>query len=341
MTPLALLARISDFLVRHLHLSLTVLVALLFLASLSIGRGGSFLPPGLFEAAEANRAAAWLILEELRLPRALLAVLIGATLGISGAILQGLFRNPLAEPGIVGASNGAALGAVVVFYFGAGATTPFNVAVGGIAGALGALSLLFLLAGRSASIATLILAGVAISALAGALTALALNLAPNPYAALEIVFWTLGSLTDRSMNQVELAGPLMLAGLFIAALTARSLDALSLGEDTAASLGFNPDRTKLLAIAGTGLAVGAAVSVAGVIGFVGLVVPHLMRPLVGHMPSRLLIPSGLAGAALLLAADILVRLPEGAEPKIGVLTSLIGGPFFLYLVLAMRRQNQT
>jgi len=281
---------------------------------------------------------------EIRLPRALLGLLVGASLGLTGAGLQGLLRNPLAEPGLIGASSGAALGAVLVFYSGLtlsaiGMGTVMLVPVGGIAGALLALAVLYLLAGRNPSIVTIILAGVAISAFTGALTSLSLNLAPSPYAALEIVFWMLGSLTDRSMLQVWFVLPFMSVGWLLVASTWRALDALSLGEDTAATLGFSMKSVTLRAILGTGLAVGAAVSVTGVIGFVGLVVPHLMRPLVGQRPASLLLPSAIGGAALVLAADLLVRLPvDGPELKLGVVTALVGAPFFLWLILRTRRE---
>ena len=230
-----------------------------------------------------------------------------------------------------------ALGAVVVFYFGlfGGAMA---VPLGGFVGALGALLLLYLMAGRSGDVMTLILAGIAINAFTGALTSLALNLAPSPWAALEIVFWMLGSLADRSMDHVAFAAPFALAGAALILTTGRALDALSLGQDTARSLGFSPQATTIRVILGTGLAVGALVSVTGMIGFVGLVVPHLLRPWVGHHPSRLLLPSALAGAAILLAADILVRLPlRGPELKLGVVTALVGAPFFLHLILQARR----
>ena len=213
------------------------------------------------------------------------------------------------------------------------------VPVGGIAGALVALAVLYLLAGRNPSIVTIILAGVAISAFTGALTSLSLNLAPSPYAALEIVFWMLGSLTDRSMLQVWFALPFMAAGWLLVASTGRALDALSLGEDTAATLGFSMRSVTLRAILGTVLAVSSTVSVTGVIGFVGLVVPHLMRPLVGQRPASLLLPSAFGGAALVLAADLLVRLPvNGPELKLGVVTALVGAPFFPWLIPRTRRE---
>lgn len=279
-----------------------------------------------------------LIFWEIRLPRVLLGLMIGAVLGLSGAALQGLLRNPLAEPGLIGTSGGAALGAVVMFYFGLAASFPLALPLGGIAGALIALGLLFGLAGRAPGITTLILAGVAVNAFAGALTALALNLAPNPFAVLEIVFWTMGSLSDRSMDHVALAAGPCAMGAVLMLGCGRGLDALTLGEDAAASLGHPVRRLQVLVLLGAGLAVGAAVSVAGVIGFIGLVVPHLVRPFASHLPGRLLLPSALAGAALLTAADLAVRvIPTGGELKIGVLTALIGAPFFLHLLFRVRR----
>lgn len=326
------------------NVALAALTLFLFAASIYVGRGGDLLMDKFATVAEMDRDIAWLVLTEIRLPRALLGLLVGASLGLTGAGLQGLLRNPLAEPGLIGASSGAALGAVLVFYSGLtlssiGLGTVMLVPVGGIAGALLALAVLYLLAGRNPSIVTIILAGVAISAFTGSLTSLSLNLAPSPYAALEIVFWMLGSLTDRSMLQVWFVLPFMSVGWLLVASTWRALDALSLGEDTAATLGFSMKSVTLRAILGTGLAVGAAVSVTGVIGFVGLVVPHLMRPLVGQRPASLLLPSAIGGAALVLAADLLVRLPvDGPELKLGVVTAIVGAPFFLWLILRTRRE---
>ncbi len=274
------------------------------------------------------------ILREIRLPRTLLALLVGGTRGLCGAALQGLLRNPLAEPGLLGASSGAAFGAVVMFYFGlAGASSPL-LPLGAVGGSLLSLAALYGLAGRRGDFLTIVLAGIAINALAAALTSLALNFAPSPYAALEILFWMLGSLADRSLMHVYLAVPLMVPGWFLVAAAARGLDALTLGEDTASSLGFDPKRTQWLVIGGTALAVGGAVSVTGVVGFVGLVVPHLLRRSVGQHPSRLLLPSFLGGALLTTLADVAIRLlPPGPELKLGVVTALLGAPFFLHLVM--------
>ena len=316
-----------------LYAGLIVSLAVFFALSLLLGRGGAWLPSSTGVSAEVRDV----ILYEVRLPRALLGLIGGSVLGVCGAALQGLLRNPLAEPGLVGASSGAALGAVVVFYFGLFGG-PLAVPFGGFVGAIIALGLLYILAGRRPDVMTLILAGVAINAFAGALTSLALNLAPSPFAALEIVFWMLGSLADRSMDHVVFATPFAAAGMALVLSTGRALDALSLGQDTAKSLGFSPGWTTFRVLAGTGLAVGAVVAVAGMIGFIGLVVPHLIRPVVGHHPSRLLLPSALAGAVVLLAADVVVRLPmQGPELKLGVVTALLGAPFFLLLILRTRR----
>jgi iron complex transport system permease protein len=254
--------------------------------------------------------------------------------------MQGLLRNPLAEPAIIGISGSAALGAVTVFYYGLAGVLPLALPLGGVAGAAVATVLLYGLAGRGAGTMTLILAGVAISSFSGALTSLALNLSPNPFAVTEIVFWLLGSLADRSLPYVWLALPLMLVGWALILVSARPLDALTLGEDTAKSLGFDLDRVRLQLIAGTALAVGSAVAVTGAIGFVGLVVPHLLRPLVAHQPGRLLLISGLGGAALTLAADISVRvLPVRPELKLGVVTAIIGAPFLFSLIYRLRAES--
>jgi iron complex transport system permease protein len=278
-----------------------------------------------------------LVLLELRAPRTLLAVLVGAALGLSGAVLQGLLRNPLAEPGLLGVSGGAALGAVIAIYFGLSGAFGLAAPLLGIVGALAAGALTLGLGGGGGTLG-LILAGAAVSSLAGAGVALALNLAPSLYAVYEITIWLLGSLTDRSWGHVALAAPFILAGGASLAVTGRALDALALGEAQAESLGVDLGRIRLLALVGTALAVGAATAVTGVVGFIGLVAPHLVRPLVGAQPSRVLLPSALLGAVLLLVADILTRvIPLPAEIRLGVLTSLIGAPLFLRLVVQLKR----
>jgi iron complex transport system permease protein len=264
---------------------------------------------------------------------------VGATLGLSGAALQGLFRNPLAEPGIIGASSLAALGGVIAMYFGLYAAFPLALPGCAMLGALIAVTLLLLLAGRDGGALTIILAGVAISSLGAALISLAINLSNNLFGVTEIVFWLMGSLADRSMDHVWLSLPFMIAGWLLIAGSGRALDALTLGDDTARSLGISLTRTRLMIIFGTALSVGAAVAVSGAIGFVGLVVPHLLRPLVGYEPRRLLPASALGGAILLLLADVGVRvIPTTAELRLGVVTALLGVPFFLFLIFKTRRE---
>ena len=280
-----------------------------------------------------------LIMQEIRLPRAILGLMIGATLGLSGAALQGWLRNPLAEPALLGVSASASLGAVLAIYTGLSALFPLGLPLAALAGAVAAVLVVQAMAGLRGGALTVILAGIAVSSLASAMTALALNLSPNPFAALEIMFWMLGSLTDRSMTHVWLAGPFMLAGWAMLASLGRALDALTLGGDAAASMGVDMRRVQFLAVFGTAASVGAATAVAGAIGFVGLVVPHMLRPLVGARPSRLLPASALGGASVLLAADTLVRViaPE-RDLKLGVLTAIVGAPFFLWLVYKTRRR---
>lgn len=318
-------------------LGLGLLVLVLFCASVAVGYAPLDLGAAFGDLLAGRPSVAALVLSELRLPRALLGAAVGFSLGLTGAALQGLMRNPLADPGVVGVSGAAALGAVIAFYFGFSTSFALALPLGGLVGAAAATAVLLALAARGAGTVILILAGVALSSLAGALTALALNLAPSPYAALELVFWLMGSLADRSLVHVALALPFMAVGWVLVLRTGPALDALTLGEDAAESLGFPLRRVRLLVIGGTAAAVGASVAVAGAIGFVGLVVPHLVRPLVGHRPGRLLAASGLAGAALTLGADIVVRLiPTRPELQLGVVTALIGAPFFLFLLARLR-----
>lgn len=316
---------------------LALLLAAMFAVSLLAGR--VWLPvaqvwQGLWSS-HAGLASA--IVSELRLPRAVLALEVGAALGLSGAVLQGITRNPLAEPGLLGVSAGAALGAVIAIYF--GLATHFATAAP-LLGLLGALlaSLLTFALGSGGGTITLVLAGAAVSALAAAGISLALNLAPNPYAAYEIMTWLMGSLSDRSWLHVLLVTPFIVVGGLLLFSTARGLDALALGEAQAQSLGVNLRRLYVFAIFGTALAVGASTAVTGAIGFIGLVAPHMVRPLVKHQPSRVLLPAALSGALLLLIADVATRLIQvGGELKLGVLTSLIGTPFFFWLVVRLRK----
>ena len=278
------------------------------------------------------------ILIELRLPRALLGLAVGAMLGLGGAALQGFLRNPLAEPSVLGASNGAALGAVIALYFGLAEATPAVLPALAVLGALVSLALLFVLAGRSESALTLIIAGVAVATLAGAGISLALNLSPNPFAAMEIMTWLMGSLEDRSFRHVALALPCIAVGLALLAWDGRALDALTLGEDGAAALGVDLRATRTRLLVGVAIGVGGAVAVSGAIGFVGLIVPHLVRPLTDRSPSAILLPSALGGAALLTLADVAVRVaPTTNELKLGVVTAFLGVPVFLVHLLRERR----
>lgn len=314
----------------HVTLGLAGLTLVLALASIAIGPAGMS-----FGGSE----QAWLILSEIRLPRTLLGVLVGAALGMSGAALQGYLRNPLAEPGIIGISGGAALGAVLAIHTGLTAIFAIGLPLGALAGAAGAMAVVLWLAGERGGPITLILSGVAIASLTTALIALVLTLSQNPFATVEIVYWLMGSLSDRSMTHVWLAAPPILAGLAVLMRLGRDLDALTLGEEVAANLGTSLPRLRLLVVAGTALAVGAATAVSGTIGFVGLIVPHILRPLVGHVPSRLLPASALGGAALVLAADLALRLVSpGGGIRLGVLTALVGTPFFVWLVISTRRE---
>lgn len=292
--------------------------------------------PPIAELVGRDRDLAVAVLTELRLPRALLALLYGAVLGAAGAAIQALFANPLASPDLTGTTSGAALGAVVTAYW-FGFAAPLALSVGSVAGALGALLLLIALAGPRAETATLLLSGLAISALAGALTTLALALAPSPFAFYDAYDWLMGSLVDRSLDQAAFAA---LPGLITIALLWRmraGLDSLSLGEEVAQSLGHDVSGMRLRIVCLTAIGVGACVAICGAIGFVGLVAPIFARRLTAGHPGRAILPAALIGGLLLLAADLVVRaVPLGRTLPIGVVTALLGAPFFLWLVAHMR-----
>ena len=326
--------------VRRRWLWPSLLILSLLAATLSVGIGTAAIPPGRVLAAlmgtgdPLERA----ILLELRLPRAILGLAVGAMLGMSGAALQGFLRNPLAEPSVLGASNGAALGGVVALYFGLAEWHPAALPLLAIGGALASLALLLVLAGRAESPLTLILAGIAVATLAGAGISLALNLSPNPFAALEIATWLLGSLEDRSFRHVALALPCIAVGFVLLAGNGRALDALTLGEDAAAAMGIDLARVRWRLLLGVAIGVGGAVAVSGAIGFVGLIVPHLARPFTDRSPSAVLWPSAVGGAALLTLADTAVRvIPSTNELKLGVVTAFLGVPVFLLHLLKERR----
>jgi iron complex transport system permease protein len=322
-------ARQSD-----LKLNLALLALLFILSGLSIIAGRVWIP--LDHLGDADDAR-WLIITQLRIPRTLLGLAVGAALGLSGAVLQGYTRNPLADPGVLGVSSMAALGAVLTIYL--NLTTLWILPACAMAGAALGIVLLILVAGPAGEAVGFLLAGVILTTLATSGVELALSLAPNPWAASEITSWIMGSLADRNIAEVRLAGPFIIVGGAILLATGRALDALTLGEIGARALGVSLRRTQIMIALGVGLSCGAAVAVTGVIGFVGLIVPHLLRRVVGASPSRLLIPSALAGADLLLAADILVRLMRGAnELHVGVAMTVLGAPLFLALLISKRRR---
>ena len=280
-----------------------------------------------------------IVVWEIRLPRALAAFGTGAALGASGAALQGLLRNPLAEPGVLGVSATASLAATFVIYYGLVGVGAFVLPVAAIAGALGATALLTVAAARVGSVVTLILVGVGLSSFAGAMMALLMNLAPNPFSLADMLDWTLGTVANRSFADLALAAPFLAAGLGLLLAARRGLSALTLGEEAASGVGVDLPRARRLVVVGAGLATGAAVSTAGAIGFVGIVAPHLVRPLVDHDPARTLVPSALLGGAILVLADIGVRLaPTDTELRLGVVAALIGAPVFIWIA-ARRRVN--
>ncbi|NHK26480.1 iron ABC transporter permease [Parvularcula flava] len=312
--------------------SIAALFAACFLGSTPMGV--SRVLAALFGGGEAGDAV---IIWQIRLPRALAAYVVGAALAISGAALQGLLRNPLAEPGVLGVTATASLGATFSLYYGLTALSVWVLPLSAIAGALAATAFIAIAAIRIRHMVTLILIGVGLASFAGALMSLLMNFAPNPFSLSDMINWMLGSVANRGLDDIALAAPFMIAGLALLFVTRRGLSALTLGEEAAHGIGLDLRRQRLAVIAGTGLATGAAVAIAGGIGFIGIVAPHLIRPLTGHDPARSLLPSGLLGGVILVLADITVRLlPTTNELKLGVVAALIGAPAFVWI--AMRRR---
>ena len=310
-------------------------------AALSFFLGPAHIAPAaLLRGLFAGSGIDGVIAREIRLPRAALGLVVGAALGASGASLQGLFRNPLASPDVTGVTSCAGLGAVVALYFGFAALSPALLPAFAIAGALASAAALYVLARKGAGVMALVLAGVAISSLAVALTALALSFAHNPYAMSEMVLWMMGSLKDRTLGDLAYALPLVAVGIALLMSCGRGLDALTLGEEAARSLGVDVGSLRARVVLGVALATGAATAAAGAVSFVGLVVPHLLRPFYGHSPARLILPSALGGALLVTAADIVVRSADPSEQlRLGVVTAMIGAPFFFWLILRLRREE--
>lgn len=278
-----------------------------------------------------------LVVWSIRLPRALAAFLVGAALGLSGAALQGLLRNPLAEPGVLGVSATASLAATFSVYYGLVSVSIWVLPLAAITGALGATALLTLAAIHTRSVVTLILIGVGLSSFAGALMSLLMNLAPTPFTLSDMINWTLGSVANRSFSEIGLALPFLGVGGYILLVTRRGLSALTLGEEAASGLGLDLRRQRIYTVLGAGLATGASVALAGAIGFVGIVAPHLIRPVMAHDPARSLIPSALLAGLILVIADIGVRLiPTINELKLGVVAALIGAPVFIWIAMQRR-----
>jgi iron complex transport system permease protein len=324
---------------RVLPMTLALGLLAVFFATLSFFIGPSDIRAGdLLAGLFSGDGAAGIIAREIRLPRAILALFVGGALGVSGAALQGLFRNPLAEPGVTGVTSSAGFGAIIAQYFGLAALFPILLPTFAIVGALATALILFAMSRRGVGVMALVLAGVAIASLATSLTALALSLAPNPYAMSEMVLWMMGSLKDRTLTDLVFAVPLVSIGTALLLTTGRGLDALTLGEETAHTLGVDVNSVRGRVVIGVALATGAATAAAGAVSFVGLVVPHLLRRFYGYEPSRLLLPSAIGGGALVAAADIAVRViaPDG-QLLLGVLTAMLGAPFFIWLILSMRR----
>lgn len=316
--------------------SLLAIIAACFLGSTSLPVGR--LLGALFGGADAgDRLVVW----QIRLPRALAAYIVGAALGISGAALQGLLRNPLAEPGVLGVSASASLMATFSLYYGIASITPWALPIAAIIGALSATAVITLAALRTQSVVTLILIGVGLSSFAGAAMSLLMNLAPNPFSLSDMINWMLGSVANRSFDEIMLAGPFILAGALILFTTRRGLSALTLGEEAASGIGLDLQRQRILTVVGAGLATGGAVALAGAIGFVGIVAPHIIRPLVGHDPARSLLPSALLSGLILVLADIFIRLvPTNSELKLGVVAALIGAPAFVWIAMQRRAGHE-
>jgi iron complex transport system permease protein len=316
------------------RLNPVLILAIVAAAMVSIAAGKVWLPWSAWTFEDPR----WLIIAELRLPRTVLALVVGASLGISGAAMQGYLRNPLADPGLFGISSGAALGATLSLFFGL-TSSPFILPAFALTGGVASMLSLALLSGRSGSLITFALAGMILASITLALTSLTVSLSPTPYVAAQIVIWLMGALTDRSWDDVRITLPLAAIGAALLASTGRSLDALTLGEQAAHSMGVDPRRLQWLVVLGVGLCVGASVAAAGVISFVGLMVPHMVRPLVGGKPSSILLPSALGGALLVLVADCAVRLaPTVSELRLGIAMSMLGGPFFLVMLFRLHRE---
>lgn len=318
-------------------IGLAVVVLIVAVLSLGIGRLDLSLSEIIAGLLGQGDEPLTIIIRELRLPRIVLGLLIGATLGVSGAALQGVLRNPLADPGIIGVSASAALGAVIAIHLGLSSVWPLSIPLFAMSGAIAATVLLMFAASKDASVLTLILVGIGISSIATSAIALVMNMASSPMTLQEMIMWMLGSLENRTTTDLLLATPFMVLGWFLMVGVGQGLNALSLGEDVAQTMGVNLRALKLRIVLGTAISVGAAVAVCGSIGFIGLVVPHIVRGLITKEPGSILLPSAMMGALLLTISDTITRLPSDGTPmRLGVVTALVGAPVFLWIIFKTR-----
>jgi iron complex transport system permease protein len=334
-------------LARRVTIALGVLTLVVSAASLSIGAAAGS-PLAILSAllrGEEIPSQDWVIVMEIRLPRLILGLVVGAALAVSGAVMQGLFRNPLADPGLVGVSAGAGLGAILAIVLGGLLPVALGDLIGmwlvpfaAFLGGWGSTLILYQVSTRAGrtSVATMLLAGIALGALAGALSGILVYMA-NDQQLRDLTFWGMGSLAGATWAKLAVAAPLMIAGILAALFLARGLNALALGEAAAMHLGLPVQRVKRVAILSVAAATGAAVAASGGIGFVGIVVPHLLRLVSGPDHLRLLPNAALLGGAMLVAADVVARtVVAPAELPIGIVTAVIGGPFFLWILLRRR-----
>lgn len=324
------------------HLNLLLFAGLMLAVAVSVAFGEAALSVDQYREAFTNLGSAPAeVLWQVRAPRAVAAGLTGAALGLSGALLQGLLRNPLADPGVLGVSATAGFTAALTIVLGLG-LLPGSVEIAAWLGALACGGALAAFTARVREPEALILFGVALSSFFGAATALIFNLSPSPIASAEVLGWMMGSVEARSWIDALWGVPALALALFLASRAAPALRMLTLGEEAAAASGLAMGRLKLAAVLGASIATGAAVAMAGVIGFVGLAAPHLVRPAVREDPGRLLAPSALAGAIMLVLADLLARVtPTDQELKLGVFTALIGAPLFALIAWKAARSWRT
>ncbi len=330
---------------------LVVIAALMFSASIMTGAADASLGNvlrwllGMEGAEQVLSVRDRIIILDIRLPRAVLGMLVGASLAVSGAVMQGLFRNPLADPGLVGVSSGASLGAVLLIVLGSTFFGPlfavfgfYALPVAAFSGGLVTTLLLYKIATRSGqtSVATMLLAGIALGALAGAVTGVLIFMADDKQLR-DLTFWGLGSLAGANWMKILSAGPIILVSLAVVPFLARGLNALTLGEAAAFHMGIPVQRLKNIAIVSVAASTGASVAVSGGIGFVGIVVPHVLRMLIGPDHRYLLPASALLGGTLLIFADMIARtIVPPAELPIGIITAFAGAPFFLWILLRGR-----